>query len=97
MTGAAAGGAAAASAAAAIAQAVKASGTLVRMDPEDFRRIVERQEAPLVVTAEGGFFGASYRYLTSYKGLAFFAKSKQPLELGGGVEVVRAEKIWMPS
>ena len=96
VAGAAAGGSAAA-AAAAIAQAVKASGVVVRMEPQDFLRIVERQEEPLVVASEGGFLGTTYHYLTSYKGLAFFTKSKRELALPGDAEVVRAEKVWMPS
>lgn len=91
--GAAAGGAAAA---AAIAQAIKASGAIVRVEPEDFLAIVSRAESPLVVTAEGGFLGVSHHYLTSYKGLAFFARSKEPLNLPGDAERVVARKIWIP-
>ncbi len=41
---------------AAITQAVKASGVIVRVEPEDFLRILQRQEEPLVVQATGGFF-----------------------------------------
>jgi len=97
MTAAAAGGAAGgASAAAAIANAIKASGVLVKVEPIDFQSIVERQEAPLVVAAKGGFFGNSFRYLCSYKGLAFYAESGDPIELPGTCEVVRAKKIWIP-
>ena len=36
-------------AAAAIAQAIKASGAIVRMDPNDFQQIVARADEPLVV------------------------------------------------
>jgi hypothetical protein len=35
-------------------------------------------------------------YLTSYKGLAFTAKSRDPIPLPSGAEVVEAEKIWIP-
>jgi hypothetical protein len=76
--GGAAGASGAAAAAAAIAQAIKASGAIVRVEPRDFLRIFEQQEAPLVVHATGGFFSTSYQYLTSYKGLAFFTKSETP-------------------
>ena len=51
---------------------------------------------PLVVHAVGGFFTTSYQYLTSYKGLAFFAKSSAPLTLPSGTELVQAKKIWIP-
>ena len=93
--GAAAGGAAAA-AAAAIAQAIKASGAIVKVKPEEFLKIVSRTENPLVVTAEGGLFGVNYQYLTSYKGLAFFTKSPDPLNLPSDVEVIVSGKIWIP-
>lgn len=91
-----AGGAIAASGAAAIAQALKASGVLVRVEPEEFLKILNRSKDPLVVVAEGGFFSSKYKYLMSYKGLAFFTKSRTPLPLPGGAEVVRAETIWIP-
>jgi len=48
-------GAAAAAAAAAIASAIKASGNIVRLDPNNFQKILERSEAPLVVIAPEGF------------------------------------------
>ncbi|HEX2253865.1 MAG TPA: hypothetical protein VHQ65_11410 [Thermoanaerobaculia bacterium] len=92
-----AGAAGAAALAAAIAQAVKASGVLVRVEPEDFRLLLERNHGGLVVTATGGFLGGRHDYLMSYKGLAFFTRSKEPIELGGDVEVVAAQKIWIPS
>ena len=47
-------------------------------------------EAPLVVTASGGLFGRSYQYLTSYKGLAFYAKSGEQIHLPGTAEVIAA-------
>ena len=91
-----AGASAGAAAAAAVAQAIKASGAIVRVEPADFLKILERQQAPLVVQASGGFFSTSYQYLSSYKGLAFFTKSPFPLNLPGGCEVVQAQKIWIP-
>ena len=100
MSGDGAGGATAAAAAAAvlaaIAQATKASGVIVRVEPGDFLGIVGRLDAPLVVHATGGFFKARYQYLASYKGLAFFTKSDTALELPEDTELVKAEKIWIP-
>ena len=87
---------AAGAAAAAIAQALKASGVLVRVAPAEFLRILRRQREPLVVHAKGGIFRTSYQYLTSYKGLAFFAKSPDPLDLPSGCETVLAGGIWIP-
>jgi hypothetical protein len=51
----------------------------------------------LVVHATGGFFRTSYKYLTSYKGLAFYAKLSEPQDLPEGTEVVHAKSIWVPS
>ena len=83
-------------AAAAVAQAIKASGAIVRVESADFLRILNLQQEPLVVQASGGFFSTSYQYLSSYKGLAFFTKSQFPLTLPSGAEVVQAQKIWIP-
>jgi ABC-type branched-subunit amino acid transport system substrate-binding protein len=86
----------AAAAAAAVAQAIKASGVVVRVEPEEFLKIVRRTENPLVVVAPGGFFSRGYQYLASYKGLAFFTKSPDPLPLPPGAEIVEAGSIWIP-
>ena len=76
-----AGGGGAVAAYAAIANAVKASGVIIRVEPDSFMKILDKTKDPLVVTARGGFIKASYRYLTSYKGLAFYTKSSTPLSL----------------
>ncbi len=86
----------AAAAAAAIAQAIKASGVLVTVEPQEFHNILRRQQGPLVVHATGGFFSTKYLYLTSYKGLAFFTKAAAPLDLPVGTELVQAKGIWIP-
>ena len=86
----------AAAAAAAIAQAIKASGVIVRVEPEDFLSILARQREPLVVHATGGIFSTNYQYLSSYKGLGFFTKSSTPLEIPSGCEVILAQNIWIP-
>ena len=86
----------AAAAAAAIAQAIKACGVLVTVLPPDFLTIVHRQKDALVVHATGGFFSTNYQYLVSYKGLAFFTKSSEPLVLPSGTEVVQAKSIYIP-
>ena len=88
--------ASAAAAAAQIANAIKASGVLVRVTPADFHRILKRIESPLVVTAVGGFWTTKYQYLTSYRGFAFFTTSDSLLSLPKGTEIIQAEQIWMP-
>ncbi len=69
-------GEAAAAQAAAIAQAINASGMLVRLDAETFSYILNRHEAPLVVRARGGLFGTRWVYLMPYKGLAFLRQRR---------------------
>ena len=86
----------AAIAAAIIANAIKACGTLVRIEPAEFERIVNRVETPLVIYAEGGLFSTTHQYLTSYKGFAFFSKSKNQIDLPKRAEVIIADKIWIP-
>jgi hypothetical protein len=81
---------------AAIADAIKASGVLVHLAPAEFSKILSHATNPLVVIAEGGFFSATFQYLTSYKGLAFFTKSDVVLQLPPGTEVVTAERIHIP-
>lgn len=91
------GAAAAAARAAAIANAIKASGAIVRMEPDDFLSILAKSDKPLVVMAKGGFLKPNYQYLTSYKGLIFFTKSSEMLMLPSKVELLVSDKIWIPS
>ena len=86
----------AAAAAAAIANAIKASGVIVRVSPGDFANILRRVENPLIVYTQGGFFTTRHQYLTSYKGLAFYTKSREQIDLPGSAEVITAQGMWMP-
>jgi hypothetical protein len=85
-----------AAAAAAIAKAIKASGVVVRVSPEDFANILRRVEKPLVIYNQGGFFTTKHQYLTSYKGLAFYTKTPDQIDLPRSAEVIIAESIWTP-
>jgi len=83
-------------AAAAIVQAIKASGVVVQVAPPEFLKLVGRVPEPLIVTATGGVFSKNYQYLMSYKGLAFFTKSSEPLRLPANAEIAAAGSIWVP-
>lgn len=89
-------GGAAAAAAAAIAQATKASGAIVKMNPDQFQKILKKGEKMVVVVSQSGIFTKKHNYLTSYRGLFFYTSSEQPLSLPGSVETITAEKIWIP-
>ncbi len=90
-------GAAGAGVAINIAEAIKASGVLVEVEPETFQNIVSRCETPLVVQAEGGVFSTKFKYLVSYKGLAFHTKTKRALTMPMGTEIVNAKSISIPA
>ncbi len=79
-----------------IANAVKASGTVVRIEPDQFAAIVNKVERPLVIYCEGGLISTNHQYLTSYKGFAFYTKSGEQIVLPRGAEVVVADTIWIP-
>ena len=81
---------------AAIVQAVKASGVVLTLRPEEFAKLLTHVKDPLIVIAEGGLFRKNFKYMVSYKGLAFFTKSAEALALPSGAEVVSADRIWIP-
>ena len=92
------GGATAGAAAyAAMAEAVKASGAIVQVEPQHFMTMLSRTKAPLVIVAEGGVFKKHLQYLVGYKGLVFYTKSNEALQFPSETELVRARKIWVPS
>ncbi|MEM3957627.1 MAG: hypothetical protein QXO47_05420 [Thermoproteota archaeon] len=47
--------------------------------------------------ALGGVVKKNYRYLVGYKGFVFFTRSKTPLELPHGTNLIIAKQIWIPS
>ena len=87
-----------AAAAAAIANAIKASGVLVTVDPDVFEMLANRQKDPLIVHAIGGFlgFGAKHIYLMSYRGLAFTTRATDVLDIPYGAEVIESRSIAIP-
>ena len=89
-------GAASAAAIAATIQAVRASGVIVSVVPAVFLELVMRQDAPLIVTAMCGIFTKQHQYLMSYRGLAFYARSPQPLAFPIRAEIITAKSIWVP-
>ena len=86
----------AAAVAAVIADAIKASGSVVRVEPDTFLGLVRRAEKPLIIYNRSGVFTKNHQYLTSYKGFVFFTKSREQIDLPRGVEVIVADKIWVP-
>jgi hypothetical protein len=69
----------------------------VSVEPRDFMILLARIDKPLVVVAESRILRVTYQYLVGYKGLVFFAKSGNPLQLPGSAEVIAAKKIWIPA
>ena len=88
--------AAAGAAAAAIAQAIKASGVLIKVTPATFITILQKIESPLVIYAQGGVFTTNHQYMVSYKGFAFFTKSADQIFMPASAETIVADKIWLP-
>ena len=86
----------AAVAAAAIAQAIRASGAIVRVEANDFVIILSKADKPVVVCATSGFRKKKHEYLTGYKGLVFYTKSNVPLQLPSEAELIVAKRIWIP-
>ena len=83
-------------AAAAIANATKASGAIVKLPPQEFRKLLDKAERPLVVGARGGFMFSKYRYLFNYRGLFFTTLCAETISLPSGGEMIWAKKIWIP-
>jgi hypothetical protein len=79
-----------------IANAIKASGAIVTVEPEDFQKIIAKTEAPLVIRSVEGRRTKKYKYLTEYKGLAFHTESRSELVFPSRVEMISAKKISVP-
>ena len=80
----------------ALANANRVTGPFIRLEPEAFETILSRSESPLVVCAPAGMFGRGYQYVTSYKGLTFYTKSKESLRVPPDAEIVQAQSMTVP-
>lgn len=80
----------------AMANAIKSSGVVVKVEAEDFLAILKRSESPLVVHASSKIIRTKHRYLTSYKGLAFFTVVGEPIRLSKNIELIESQKISIP-
>ena len=83
-------------AAAAVRKAIKASGVVVHVEPAEFSNILLRIDQPLLVYSPPRLLTRRHQYLTSYKGLAFFTRSAEQIDLPRNVEVIIARSLWMP-
>jgi hypothetical protein len=81
---------------AAVANAIKANGVVISLEPGEWMKLLKRSDNPLIVIARGGTFRRKYQYVTTYRGLAFFTKSEHPLVLPGRAEVISAKSISVP-
>ena len=86
-----------AAAAAAIANAIKASGAIVRLKEEDFIKVISRGDNPVIIISRGGFMRKEFYYLTAYKGFIFYVRTKNEINLPGDSEIISAQQIWIPS
>lgn len=81
---------------AAISSAIKACGSIVKIEPDDFQLLIDANPSGCYVCATGGFFSTHYKYLTSYMGLTFHCKSTQELIFPSHTLVIQAKKISIP-
>ena len=89
-------GAAVAAHAAAIANAIKASGAIVNVRPDVFAGLLRKLDKPLIIYTQGGFVSTNHQYLTSYKGFVFYTKSREQIDLPKSIEIIVADKMWIP-
>ena len=76
--------------------ALRMSGVFVKLQPEDFQNLLNRNEGLAVVTTSTRFFGTTFTYVTAYKGLVFFCKSKNPLSVASRHEIINAQTVSLP-
>ena len=81
---------------AAIIRAIKASGAVVRVAPDEFEKLLGRSTGAVGVHATAWMFGTKHRYLVDYMGLFFCTDAREPIFIPAHVETMEADKIWIP-
>lgn len=81
----------------ALARAIKASGAIVKLESDEFCKILLRTTDPVIVVSPSGFKKRKTRYLLSWKGFIFYCETKEKMVLPGSAETIMADKIWIPN
>ena len=76
--------------------ALKACGSIISLDEVEFERLLEKTPKPMVVLSVGRGMNPARKYLTSYRGLTFYCRTKKEVLVPKDAEVVRAKKISVP-
>jgi len=91
------GAAGVAAAQAAIQEAIKASGAIVKIAPNEFSNLISKMDDGIVIEkGDKGFFDSGYKYSTSYKGFIFYCKSRNQITIPSRLEKIKANRIWVP-
>lgn len=78
-------------------QAIKMNGVFVQITTSDFQNLLNKNENLMVVVSKTGLFTTQYLHLTSYKGLVFYCKAKEPLSISYRHEVIQASSVFLPT
>jgi len=77
-------------------QALKMNGAFIKLTPEDFQNLLNRNEGLAVVTTSTSFFGTTFTYVTSHKGLIFYCKTKSQLSVSNKHEKILVQSVSLP-
>ncbi|MBX2966803.1 MAG: hypothetical protein KF845_11700 [Cyclobacteriaceae bacterium] len=76
--------------------AQRMTGAFIKIEEADFRKILNENKGLLVIQSKTGVISKSHLYLTSYKGFVLYAKSKQPIHIPEGHEVIQVANVSLP-
>lgn len=79
-----------------VQNALKMNGVFVKIEVNEFLKLINENENLLIVHNETGIFTNQYLYLTAYKGFIFCCKSKDQLPLPEKNEKIYAQRVALP-
>lgn len=77
-------------------QALKMNGAFIKLTPEDFQNLLNRNENLAVAVSKASFFKTTYTYVTSHKGLIFYCKHNEQLSIPSKHETINTSSISLP-
>ena len=71
-------------------------GIVISVETDEFMRLMKQAGNALIIHQQPSWWQTYNRYLMSYRGMAFYTRSKEELSISKYAEVIAAKNFYVP-